>query len=122
MNPADTTILPIITPKVAKRVGVREARNHLGDLLGQVHDDHETVIVERAGKPMGVLIPIALYEQLLAFYQQTTETLRTTAFKPAEKTPTNSLRGAFPELASITNDDLAWAKQQWNQSLELLGE
>ena len=32
--------------------------------------------------------------------------------------PVDSLFGAFPELSAITEDDLTWAKQLWERSLE----
>jgi prevent-host-death family protein len=47
-------------------VGSREARNNFADLVGRIHYGHETVIVERAGKPMVAMIPIELYEQLIS--------------------------------------------------------
>ena len=48
------------------RMGAREARNRFADLLGRVHYGGETVIVERSGKPMVAVIPMALYERLIA--------------------------------------------------------
>ena len=47
-------------------MGAREARAQFADLLGRVHYRGETVIVERSGKPMVAVIPIELYEQLMA--------------------------------------------------------
>lgn len=47
-------------------MGAREARAQFADLLGRVHYRGETVIVERSGKPMVAVIPIELYEQLVA--------------------------------------------------------
>ena len=47
-------------------IGAREARNNFADLIGRVHDRRETVIVERAGKQMVAVIPIELYEQIIA--------------------------------------------------------
>lgn len=47
-------------------MGAREARAQFADLLGRVHYRGETVIVERSGKPMVAIIPIELYEQLVA--------------------------------------------------------
>jgi prevent-host-death family protein len=47
-------------------MGAREARTQFADLLGRVHYRGETIIVERSGKPMVAVIPIQLYEQLLA--------------------------------------------------------
>jgi prevent-host-death family protein len=48
------------------RLGSREARAQFADILGRVHYNGETVIVERSGKPMVAVIPIELYERLIA--------------------------------------------------------
>jgi prevent-host-death family protein len=50
----------------AKRLGARAARTQFADLLGQVHYGHETVIIERAGKPMAALVPLEVVEQYVA--------------------------------------------------------
>lgn len=47
-------------------LGAREARTQFADLLGRVHYGGETIIVERSGKPMAAVIPIELYERLVA--------------------------------------------------------
>jgi prevent-host-death family protein len=51
---------------MATRMGSREARNNFADLLGRVHYKGENVIVERSGKPMVAVIPVELFERLLA--------------------------------------------------------
>jgi len=48
------------------RIGAREARNNFATMLGRVHFGKETIIVERSGKPMAAMIPIEMYEQLIA--------------------------------------------------------
>lgn len=58
-----------------KRMGAREARNNFSDLVGSVHYGHETVIVERSGKPMVAVIPVALYEQLMTEREKRFQTL-----------------------------------------------
>lgn len=47
-------------------MGSREARSKFADILGRVHYKGETIIVERSGKPMVAVIPLDLYEQLVA--------------------------------------------------------
>jgi len=47
-------------------VGAREARQRFADLLDRVGYGGEIAIVERSGKPMVALIPVELYEQLVA--------------------------------------------------------
>ena len=48
------------------RMGAREARASFAELLGMVRFGGQTVIVERAGKEMAAVIPIDLYNQLMA--------------------------------------------------------
>jgi prevent-host-death family protein len=47
-------------------MGAREARNRFADLLGSVRYGGQVVIVERAGQPMAVVIPMEMYERLVA--------------------------------------------------------
>jgi prevent-host-death family protein len=47
-------------------MGAREARSKFADILGRVHYKGETIIVERSGKPMVAVIPLELYEQIVA--------------------------------------------------------
>jgi prevent-host-death family protein len=47
-------------------MGAREARQRFADLIGRVGYGKEVALVERSGKPMMALIPIELYEQLVA--------------------------------------------------------
>jgi prevent-host-death family protein len=47
-------------------MGAREARSKFADILGRVHYSGETVIVERSGKPMVAMIPVELFEKLIA--------------------------------------------------------
>src|SRR5215213_886844 len=47
-------------------VSVTEARKHFGALLRRVLDEHEPVVIERAGKPEAVVMAVATYEPLRA--------------------------------------------------------
>jgi prevent-host-death family protein len=47
-------------------IGAREARQRFADLLGRVGYGGEVAIIERSGKPMVALIPIEVYELLVA--------------------------------------------------------
>ena len=53
-----------------KHIGARDARNQFADLLGQVHYGGETIIIERAGKPMAALVPVAMIDKLLAMWDK----------------------------------------------------
>ena len=47
-------------------LGAREARQRFSELLGRVGFAKENIIVQRSGKPMAALIPVDLYERLIA--------------------------------------------------------
>jgi prevent-host-death family protein len=47
-------------------IGAREARQRFADLLRRVGYGGEVAIVERSGKPVVALIPIEVYELLVA--------------------------------------------------------
>jgi prevent-host-death family protein len=47
-------------------IGAREARRRFADLLGRVGYGGEVAIVERSGKPMVAIIPLEVYEQMVA--------------------------------------------------------
>ena len=51
---------------MVERIGVREARNNFSDLLGNIHYGGQVVIVERSGKPMVAVIPVQVYQQVIA--------------------------------------------------------
>lgn len=51
---------------MVERIGAREARNNFSDLLGNVHYGGQVVIVERSGKPMVAVIPVQVYQQVIA--------------------------------------------------------
>jgi prevent-host-death family protein len=47
-----------------RKVNALEARKRLGELLEGVYYRGDEVIIERAGKPMAAVIPMARYESL----------------------------------------------------------
>ena len=51
---------------MVEHVGAREARTRFADLLGNVHYGGQVVIVERSGKPMVAVIPVEMYQQVIA--------------------------------------------------------
>jgi prevent-host-death family protein len=48
------------------QVGSREARNNFTDIIGRVHYSGQITIIERSGKPMVAVIPIDMYNRLVA--------------------------------------------------------
>ena len=49
-----------------EHIGAREARNKFADMLGNVHYGGQVVIIERSGKPMVAVIPVEMYQQVIA--------------------------------------------------------
>ncbi len=47
-------------------MGAREARLKFAHLLGSSHYGGQVIIIERSGKPMVAVIPIDMYERLVA--------------------------------------------------------
>ncbi len=45
-----------------KTIPVMEMRRHLGAIIDEVHLKSETIIIERAGKPVATLSPVDLLE------------------------------------------------------------
>jgi prevent-host-death family protein len=74
-------------------IGAREARRRFADLLGRVGYGGEVAIVERSGKPMVALIPVEVYEQLVAEREARFQVL-------------DSIRSKLPEIpeGEVQND------------------
>lgn len=48
------------------RMGAREARQKLSELVGRVHYGGDTVILESSGRPMAAVVPLEMYERMMA--------------------------------------------------------
>lgn len=51
---------------MAKKMSAKDARSKFSDLLGTVNYGGEEVIVERSGRPVAAVIPVPVYERLVA--------------------------------------------------------
>jgi prevent-host-death family protein len=51
---------------ITRRIGAREARTKFSDLMDSVHYGGQATIIERSGKPMVAVIPVDVYQQLMA--------------------------------------------------------
>lgn len=71
---------------MTQRIGAREARNRFADLMGLVHYGKQSIIVDRAGRPMVAIIPVEVYQQLVAERDARFEVLE-------------HIRGRLPEVA-----------------------
>ncbi len=49
---------------MTKRIPAMTARKNFGEMLESVYHRGDEIIIERAGKTMGVLIPLAQYQKL----------------------------------------------------------
>jgi prevent-host-death family protein len=58
-----------------RRLSAVEARKKLGEILDSVYYRGDEVVIERAGKPLAVVVPAKLYEQHQRNQQQAAETL-----------------------------------------------
>ena len=47
-------------------IGARDLRQKFAEILGKVGFGGDVAIVERSGKPMAAIIPIEMYQQLVA--------------------------------------------------------
>jgi prevent-host-death family protein len=47
------------------RMGAREARQKLSELVGRVHYGGDTVILESSGKPMAAVVPLEMYNRMM---------------------------------------------------------
>lgn len=48
------------------QIGAKDARAKFAELLGRVGFGREEIVIERSGKPMAALIPMDVYEQMVA--------------------------------------------------------
>ena len=51
---------------MAFQIGAKDARAKFAELLGRVGFGHEEIVIERSGKAMAALIPMEVYEQMVA--------------------------------------------------------
>ena len=51
---------------MVERVGSRETRKNLARMLGRVRDGGQVFIVESSGKPMAAMVPVEMYERMMA--------------------------------------------------------
>ena len=47
-------------------IGARDLRQKFAEILGKVGFGGDVAVVEKSGKPMAAIIPIAMYEQMVA--------------------------------------------------------
>ena len=92
---------------MTKQIGAKDARAKFAELLGRVGFGREEIVIERSGKPMAVLIPMDVYERMVAD--------RETRFAITER-----LQGKQPDLSpeKVESDVEAMTKQVRPQPTE----
>jgi len=50
-------------------IGARDLRQKFAEILGKVGFGGDVAVVERSGKPMAAIIPIEMYQQLIAEHE-----------------------------------------------------
>lgn len=89
-------------------LGAREARQRFADLLGRVGYGKEIAIIERSGKPIVVMIPLEVYEQLMSEREarfQVLDRIRNQVPEIPEEEVQNDVRMAIDAVRLTTNPD-----------------
>lgn len=72
---------------MVKRLSAKEARDRFAEILGQVHFGKDTVIVEKAGKPVAAVIDMERYERLARAWDEPFAVLDRIRNRNREKDP-----------------------------------
>ena len=88
-------------------IGAREARRQFADLLGRVGYGGEIAIVERSGKPMAALIPLEIYEQLIAEREERFKILDRIRSKLPELPPEEIEEDICQAIQAVRENDAA---------------
>ncbi len=87
------------------RVSAKEARNRFADLLGSVHYGQQVVIVERSGRPMVAVIPVEMYERLMAEREARFEVLDRVRERVPEVSPEEVEKDVAEAIAAVRAAD-----------------
>jgi prevent-host-death family protein len=87
-----------------KTISARQAKEQFGQLLQEVSHQSQSVVIEQAGQPMAVLIPVEQYRQLkeqrAAFFAMIDEARQHTSQVPPEE-----LEADIAEAVSAVKSD-----------------
>jgi antitoxin (DNA-binding transcriptional repressor) of toxin-antitoxin stability system len=122
------------------RLDAHEALENFSNMITRVHDSGEIVMIKRADQPVAVIVPVELYERhtnMVREEQSKPAVLRETMpmYRIGDMTDdmfplsvplltrtstleAKTLAGAFPELAHLCDEDIDWAKQQWQRGID----
>jgi prevent-host-death family protein len=84
---------------MAKKMSAKDARSKFSDLLGTVNYGGEEVIVERSGRPVAAVIPVPVYERLVAERQ--------TRFEVIERVRSRAPKASLEEIEADVRQAVA---------------
>ena len=90
---------------MARRVSAREARNRFADLMGSVRYGGEEVIVERSGRPVAAVIPVEMYEKLVAERRARFEVMDSIRSRLPDKTAEEIERDVAAAIEEVRGTD-----------------
>ncbi|MBL0941563.1 MAG: type II toxin-antitoxin system prevent-host-death family antitoxin [Alphaproteobacteria bacterium] len=68
-----------------REISAMEARKNFGELLNEVRYLHDNIIIKKAGKPIAVLIDMALFEKVINLQSQSETLTSISESDPADK-------------------------------------
>jgi len=86
---------------VVKRMSAKEARDHFAEVLGQVSYGKDTIIVEKQGKPVVVVIDVERYERLMRTYDEPFTVLDRIRSRNRDKDPAQIARTVAEAVAEV---------------------
>jgi prevent-host-death family protein len=86
---------------MVKRLSAKEARDRFAEILGQVHFGKDTVIVEKAGKPVAAVIDMERYERLARAWDEPFAVLDRIRARNREKDPEQVERDVAAAIAAV---------------------
>jgi prevent-host-death family protein len=87
-----------------REISAMEARKNFGELLNEVRYLHDNIIIKKAGKPIAVLIDMALFERVTKF--------RTQLESLTPEHEKSSLEENIPTIDTETPEELEEAEKQ----------
>ncbi len=84
-----------------KRISASEARKRFSKLLKRARSGGAVTIIERSGKPMAAMVPIELYEQLVAEREARFEVLERIRSRAPDRSPDEVERDLTEAIAAI---------------------
>jgi len=85
------------------RIGARQAQNQFSHLLDNVHDSNEEVIIEQSGKPIAAVIPVTMYERMIAEREARFQVLERIRSKLPDAPPDEVEKDVAEAIAAVRN-------------------